>query len=216
MRDSTATSRSSACQLAIGSAERAGGSDERRTERELVDVDVLHPAGDRLGIAAQHAEAPLVHDGAVVQDVEQLIGVPLGADLGHQDLDLHRLHLVGEHLTEDLRVLVGQAARVDVVARVLEALQVGGTHTGHAQLIELVVLADAGEGDAVVDLADLAQGVRRVLGHERDAVEVADGHQRTTAGDALACIVGTVLHDLLGCDVERHAHRTRTSAAMAS
>jgi hypothetical protein len=31
------------------------------------------------------------------------------ADLGHQDLDLHRLHLVGEDVAEHLGVGVGQA-----------------------------------------------------------------------------------------------------------
>ena len=42
---------------------------------------------------------------------------------------------------------------------VLVALEVGGADAGDAQLVELVVLADAGERDAVVDLADLAQRV---------------------------------------------------------
>ena len=118
---------------------------------------------------------------------------------------------MGEDLAEDLGVLVGEAACVDIVTGVLEALEIGGADTGHAQLVELVVLADTGEGDAVVDLADLAQRVRRVLGDERDAVVVADGDQRSAAGDALAGVVGPVLHHLFGCDVERHAHRERPS-----
>ena len=131
------------------------------------------------------------------------------ADLGDEDLDLHRLHLVGEDLAEDLGVLVGQAAGVDVVAAVLEALEVGGPHAGHAQLVELVVLADAGEGDAVVDLADLAQRLGAVLGDDGDAVGVAQGDEGPAAGDALAGVVRPVLHHLLGRDVERHAHEPR-------
>ena len=152
-----------------------------------------------------------VHDRAVVEDVEHLVAGRLLTDFGDEDLDLHRLHLVGEDLAEDLGVLVGEAARVDVVARVLEALQVGGSDTGHAELVELVVLADTGERDPVVDLADLAQRLRRVLGDDGDPVDVAQGDQRPTAGDALAGVVGTVLHHLFGGDVERHAHRERTS-----
>jgi hypothetical protein len=99
----------------------------------------------------------LVDDGAVVEDVEQLVVGGGRPDLGDEDLDLHRLHLVGEDLAEDLGVLVGQAAGVDVLAAVGVALEVGVADPGDAQLVELVVLADAGEGDAVVDLADLAQ-----------------------------------------------------------
>jgi hypothetical protein len=117
--------------------------------------------------------AVLVHDRAVVEDVEELVVVALVADLGHEDLDLHRLHLVGEDLAEDLGVLVGQAAGVDVVAAVLVALQVGGADAGDAQLVELVVLADAGERDAVVDLADLAQRGDGFSAHDGDAVVVA-------------------------------------------
>jgi hypothetical protein len=86
---------------------------------------------------------------------------------------------------------------------------------GDPQLVELVVLADAGERDAVVDLAHLAQRLRRVLGDDHDAVGVPDRGQRPTARDALAREVGAVLHHLLGSDVERHAHRERTSATIA-
>ena len=138
------------------------------------------------------------------------------AHLGHEDLDFHRFHLVSEDLTQDLRVVVGQAACVDVVAAVLEALQVGGAHAGHTELVELVVLADAREGDAVVELTDLAQRVAGILGDQRDAVVEANSHQRTPAGDPFARIVGAILHHLLGCDVEGHAHRLRTSVAMDS
>ena len=66
---------------------------------------------DLLGLAAEHRVVLLVHDGAVVEDVEQLgVLVVRRADLGHEDLDLVRLHLVGEHLAEGLRVGVGELA----------------------------------------------------------------------------------------------------------
>src|SRR4029079_17644688 len=77
---------------------------------------------------------------------------------------------------------------------------------GDAQLLELAVATNARERDAVVDLAHLAQGVRRVLRHDEDAVRVADTDEGPTAGDALARVVGAVLHHLFGGDVERHAH----------
>ena len=93
-------------------------------------------------------------------------------DLGHEDLDLHGLHLVGEDLAEDLGVGVGEAAGVDVLAAVLVALEVGVADAGDAELVELVVLADPGEGDAVVDLADLVEAWRWVLGDDEDAVGV--------------------------------------------
>ena len=105
---------------------------------------------------------------------------------------------MGEDLAQELGVAVGQAAGVDVVPAELVALEVGGPHAVHAQLVELVVAADAGEGDAVVDLADLAEVVRGVLGDEGDAVVVGEGDQRTAPGDALPGVVRPVLHHLLG------------------
>ncbi len=138
--------------------------------------------------------------------MEHLVAGGLDTDLGHEDLDLHRLQLVGEDVAEDLGVLIGERAGVDVVARVLVALEVGGADAGHAQLVELVVLADAGEGDPVVDLAHLAQRLGRVLGDDDDAVEIAQRHERPAACDALARVVGAVLHQLFGGDVERRRH----------
>ena len=41
---------------------------------------------------------------------------PIGAELGDEDLDLERLHLVGEDLAEVLGVDVRERARVDVLA----------------------------------------------------------------------------------------------------
>ena len=84
--------------------------------------------------------------------------------------------------------------------------------TGDLQHLELVVLADAGERDAVVDLADLVQRARRVLGDDDDPVGRLQRHQAAAPGDALAGVVGPVLHHLLGRDVERHAHRPAPSS----
>ena len=46
----------------------------------------------------------LVLDGAVVQDVEELVALRRVADLSDEDLDLVRLHLMGEDLPERLRI----------------------------------------------------------------------------------------------------------------
>jgi hypothetical protein len=55
-----------------------------------------HPLGDRLGVTPEHGEALLVGYRPLVGDVIELVG-PVGvAQFGHQDLDLERLHLVGE------------------------------------------------------------------------------------------------------------------------
>ena len=83
-----------------------------------------HPTVDDVGLAAEHGETLLVHDRAVVLDVVQLIlavRLVLVAvlvrypHLRHQDLDLERLHLVGEDLVEGLRVRVRERAGVDVL-----------------------------------------------------------------------------------------------------
>ena len=87
------------------------------------------------------------------------------------------------------------------------AAHVGEPDAGDAQVLELVVAADRGERDPVVDLADLVQRLRRVLGDEQHAVGVLQRDHGAAAGDALAGVVGPVLHQLLGRDVERHAHR---------
>ena len=139
--------------------------------------DSLMRRQDGVGVAAEHRVVALVEHRAVVEDVEHLVAGGDVADLGDEDLDLHRLHLVGEDLAEDLGVLVGEAAGVDVVAAVLVALEVGRPHAGHTQLVELVVATDAGERDAVVQLADLAQGLGAVLGDDGDAVGVAQGDE---------------------------------------
>ena len=151
----------------------------------------------------------LVGDGPLVGDVVELVGMVAGAELGHQDLDLERLHLVGEDVAEILGIEVGQGAGVDVLPAVGVALGVGVAHPGHPQLVVLVVLAHPAEGDAVVDLADLVQGAGRVLRHNGDAQVVGGGHQGATPGDALLGVLRPVLHHLFGGHVVRHAHQTR-------
>ena len=148
----------------------------------------------------------LVYHGAVIGDVEELVVAGRMPHLGHQDLHLERLDVVGEHLADDLGVGVGQGPGVDVLAAVRVALDVGVPHPCLAQLVVLVELADASEGDTVVDLADLAQGAGRVLRRQQDPVVVGHADERTPTGDVLAGIVRLVLHELLGGDVERHAH----------
>ena len=69
---------------------------------------------------AEHGVPFLVHDGAVVQDVEQLVVVGRSPDLGDEDLDLVRLHLVREHLAERLRVGVREPTRALTSSREYE------------------------------------------------------------------------------------------------
>ena len=138
--------------------------------------------------------------------MEELIIFGSEADLGDEDLDLHRLHLVGEDLAQDLGVLIAEAPSVDVLTAVGEALEVGCSNSRDPELIELVVLTDAGEGDPVVDLADLAKRGGWVLGHDQNALVVLGGDERAAPCDPLTRVVGAILHDLFRGDVERHAH----------
>ena len=159
VRASSATSRSPAGISRSVPASACGAELDGRGQVEALGPRLAEPDLDRLGVAADRGAVALVDDGAVVEDVEHLVAGGLEPDLGDEDLDLHRLHLVGEDVAEHLGVAVGEAARIDVVARVLVPLEVGGAHPGDPELVELVVLADPGERDPVVDLADLAQRV---------------------------------------------------------
>jgi len=77
---------------------------------------------------------------------------------------------VGEHLAENLCVLIAKASSVDVLTAVGKAFEVSGSNSRDPKLIKLVVLANSGERDSVVDFADLAEGCRRVLGDNRYAI----------------------------------------------
>ncbi len=110
-----------------------------------------------VGVASEGDEHVFVGDRSVVANVEEPVTVGDEADGDDEDLDLERLHLVGEDLSEHLGVLVGQRLGVDVVSAVGVALEVGMADTGDSQLVVLVVATDTGEGDAVIDLGDLAK-----------------------------------------------------------
>ena len=118
------------------------------------------PPGDGFRLATQSGEAVFVDDGAVVEDVENLVLAGTRPDLGHEDLHLQGFHFMGEDVAHVAGVEVGQRAGVDVLPAELVTLDVGVLDPGHPQLVELVVLADAGEGDPVVDLADLVERTR--------------------------------------------------------
>ena len=83
--------------------------------------------------------------------------VAIDPELGDEDLNLQGLHLVGEDLAEVLRVQIRERACVHVVTGIGETLRIGVANAGDAQLVELVVLANAGESDTVVDLAHLVK-----------------------------------------------------------
>ena len=209
LRSSTATSSwvgaSSRVGPPAGSApSRLDGQRERLGQVHALAPLLLQAGLDLLRSPAHGDEAVLVGDRAVVGEPVDLVGLGVAADLGDDDLDLVGLGLLGEHRAQGLGVGVGQAARGDVGAVVGVAAQVGVAHPGHPQVLELVVLADRGEGDPVVDLGDLVQRPAGVLADERDAVVVGEHDDRPAAGDALAREVGPVLHQLLGRDVERH------------
>ena len=189
-----------------------------RLDRLAWSQSACHAAPTRFGSGLHRrrnaAKRVLVGDRSLIGDVVQLV---LGlAQLGHQDLDLQRFHLVGEDVAEILRVEVGQRAGVDVLAAVRGIPSyVGMAHTGDAELVVLVVLADATEGDPVVDLTDLVQRARRVLGHHGDADVVGRGDQGAAPGNALLGIFGAVLHDLLRRHVVGHAHDARSACLRA-
>ena len=83
----------------------------------------------------------------------------------------------------------------------------GQADSGDAEVLELVVLAHRREADPVVDLRDLVQGPRRVLGNEENSADVLEHDDAAAARDPLAGVVCLVLDDLLGRDIERNAHR---------
>src|SRR5207302_1771161 len=78
-----------------------------------------------------------------------------------------------------------------------------------------VVLPHPRERDPVVDLRNLVQERRGVLGHEQDAVRVLERHDGAPAGDALAGILRLVLHHLLGADVVGEGHGAHPAAFSA-
>ena len=98
-----------------------------------------------IGLPAEGDETGLVGYRTVERDPVDLVVRRLAADLGHDDLHLERLELVGEDGPERLRVPVGQAARGHVLPVVLVAGYVRVSHAGLPQDLVLVVAADGGE-----------------------------------------------------------------------
>ena len=132
-RSSTAASRLPALRVRSGPARAATAArTPPASERGAVGQSGLQPLGDLLGLAAEHHPVALVGHRAVIEDVEQLIAAAVGveANLGHQDLHLHRLELVGEDLPEALGVGVGQAAGVHVLAAEEKPFKSAGSTDG--------------------------------------------------------------------------------------
>ena len=200
--------------LVLGDHEGAHPELEGGGEVEALLEVVLEVAADLLGLAAHGRVVALVLDRPVVEDVVDLVLRAVRSPTSHdQHLHLEGLDVLGEDVAERLRVGVGERLGAHVPAAVGVALDVGVPHPGHPQVLELVVLAHAGEGDAVVDLRDLVEQGGRVLGHEQDAVAVLDGDDGTAAGDALAGILRLVLHHLLGANVVGQRHQLARSLA---
>ena len=82
------------------------------------------------------------------------------ADLRDDDLDLERLQRAGELVADQLREEPGEGLAAHVLAAEAEALDVRPLDADLPEPVELAVLPDAGEPDAVVDLADLRSGRR--------------------------------------------------------
>jgi hypothetical protein len=192
----------------LRSGERGHDGSGRRQKVPTVNIGLSELLADRLSITAEDGKAVLIGDGAFVGDVEELGRSHGGAELCDQYLDLERLHLVGEDIAEVLCVEIGQAASIDVLAAVGEALRVGMADACDTELVVLVVLPDPGEGDPVVDLRDLVKRARWVLGDQDHALCIERGDEGAATGDALLGVLSTVLHDLLRCHVVRHAHRS--------
>ena len=162
------------------------GPDRRRAIPAFLEP-IAERVGQLFGVAADRDEALFVGDGSIEQDVVDPDVPALPVDLADHDLDLIGLHLLGEDGGERLGVRVGQVASLDVLAPVLIATEVGEADACDAELLELRVLPDAGEGDPVVDLADLVQRGAGVLCDEQQPVRELEPDHRASTGDAVYC-----------------------------
>src|SRR5207248_1309882 len=84
--------------------------------------------------------------------------------------------------------------------------KVGEPDSGLAEVLVLVVAADRGKTDPIVDLGDLVQRGGQVLGDEQHPTGVAEHSDTATPSDALAGELRTVAHHLLDRGIERHRH----------
>src|SRR5579862_6148240 len=99
-------------ELPVGTRERADGLTDRLVAVALTAPSRADAFGDRLGVTSEDGEAILVGDRPLVRDVVQLVRAPPGPELGDEDLDLERFHLVGEDVSEELGVQVRERTRV--------------------------------------------------------------------------------------------------------
>ena len=119
---------------------------------------VPRPSAIGLRLAAEHGAALFVHDGAVVEDVVQLVLVLVVSPTCATRISTSYGFISWVNTWPSVwPYALASDAGVHVFARERVALEVGLAHAGDAQHLELVVLADAGERDAVVDLADLVE-----------------------------------------------------------
>ena len=193
-----------------GRGKRGERGAKRLGQRHAIGEPFLERRRDLVGLPAERHETRLVGDRAVPGDPVDLVGVRRGADLGDHDLDLERLSgRFAEDRAQRLGVPVRDAARRDVAAVKLVAGHVGVRDAGLAQVLVLVVAADRGERDPVVQLADLVQHAGHVGRDHQDAARVLEHHGAAAACDALARVVVLVAHCLFGRHVKRHGHRGR-------
>src|SRR5712692_7346150 len=144
--------------LVLRDRQRPHAEPERLAERQPLAVVILEEPPDLVRLAAHRRIVVLVLDRAVVEDVVDFVlrAVRLG-HLGHEHLDLERLDVLREDVPERLRVGVGERLGGHVAAAVRVSLDVRMTDAGDSQIFELVVFANAREGDPVVDLRDLVE-----------------------------------------------------------
>ena len=181
-----------------------------RRPRRLVPL--RQSLGQKVGLAADGAEAAFVVEGAVVGHLEKTVALPVDADFGDEDLHFIGFDFVGEDVAQGLGEGVGQALGRHVRSPVHISLEIGMPDSGHPQSLEFVVLADTGKSYPVVDLTDLVEGAARILSKQQDPVGVLHRDNRSSPGNALPGIFGPVLDQLFGRYVERHAHRMASIA----
>src|SRR2546427_11542114 len=74
------------------------------------------------------------------------------------------------------------------------ALHVGIANPGFAQIFELAIFPHPGKSEAVIDVRDFVQRRARVLRHQEQPLSILESYNGTPLGNALARILGLVLH----------------------
>ena len=127
--------------------------------------------------------------------------------LRYNNLDLKRFGVFGKDGSQCLGIGIGKTAASDVFAIVGIPPGVCEPHPGYSKAFKFVVFTDRGEGNAVINLADLVQCTRRVFGHKCDPISVLNDNDTSPSSNALAGVVGLVLDDLFGGNIKRHTHQ---------